>query len=341
MAVNSKNRTRKKTWSMWQERRVPSEYEAVTYKFHNHFRNEPAPFELSENWSLNLFYKQNREGSPFVSAVPDWEGYRDPQALTYRRYIEVQKEREVYCDNLIDEFEARNHYASLAPEWLDFLRDNYLPVRFPGHGLQMSAAYLGQMGPSAFVTNTFYFQMGNEMRRVQRQAYLAQVLAMDCERPDLADSDRTRKTWTEAPQWQGLRELIEKQLCAYDFGEAFASRQLVMRPLFDAVFNHELARIAEANDDRLLSMLHDDFRLHDEAYAVETTKGLVRYATENGEGNADLLLRAHVEKWTPLAAKAAEGLAGALASAPNADSAEEIGKRMHAHFEAHLASCGL
>jgi len=43
MAVKSQGRQRKQPWSLWTERRVPSEYEAVTYKFHNHFRNEPAP----------------------------------------------------------------------------------------------------------------------------------------------------------------------------------------------------------------------------------------------------------------------------------------------------------
>lgn len=340
MEVKSGSRKRKTPWSLWNERRVPSEYEAVTYKFHNHFRNEPAPFELSEDWTINKFYIQNRESSPFVAAVEDWEKYRDPRAYTYRRYVEEQKDREVYCDNLIDEFESKEHYKSLAPEYLDFLRDNYLPVRFPGHGMQMSAAYLGQMAPSAFVTNTFYFQMGNEMRRVQRQAYLAQVLSMDNERPDLADSGAARRTWTEAPQWQGLRELIEKQLCAYDFGEAFASRQLVLRPLFDLAYNHEIARIAEANGDGLLAMLHDDFRLHDEAYAVDTTKALVTYATENGEGNADLL-RSHMEKWLPLAVKAAEGMSGALATAPNAEPADVIGTRMHGRFEAFINEAGL
>jgi toluene monooxygenase system protein E len=340
MTVKSSGRKRKTPWSLWTERRVPSEYEAVTYKFHNHFRNEPAPFELSKDWPINKFYIQNRESSPLVAAVADWEGYRDPRAYTYRRYIEDQKDREVYLDNLIDEFEAKDHYRSLSGKYLDFLRDNYLPVRFPGHGMQMSAAYLGQMAPSAFVTNTFYFQMGNEMRRGQRQAYLAQVLAMDTERPDLADSNRTRKTWTEAAQWQGLRELIEKQLCAYDFGEALVSRQLVLRPLFDLAFNHEMARIANANDDELTAMIHDDFRRYDEAYAVETTKALVKFATENGEGNA-ALLKGHVEKWLPLATKAVEDLTGSLASAPNADSAEAIGKRMHAGFEALLSDCGL
>ncbi|MFC2253503.1 toluene hydroxylase [Labrys portucalensis] len=340
MAVKSAGRKRKTTWSQWEERRVPSEYEAVTYKFHNHFRADPAPFELSENWSLNVFYKQHRENSPLVASVDDWEGFRDTRAFTYRRYIEMQKDREVYLDNLIDEFESRDHYRSLPSEWLDFLRDSYLPVRFPGHGMQMSAAYLGQMAPSAFVTNTFYFQLGNEMRRVQRQAYLAQVLAMDTERPDLAESDATRARWTDAPQWQGLRELIEKQLIAYDFGEAFASRNLVVRPIFDHIFNSEIATLAGVNGDDLLQLMHDDFRKHDQAYAEENTKALVDYAVGKAGSNADFL-RDQVAKWLPLGEKAARGLAGALACSPGADSADVIVERSIAAQRRVMDECGL
>lgn len=340
MIISSQSRKRKQPWSLWTERRVPSEYEAVTFKFHNHFRNEPAPFELSAEWGVNVFYRTNRENSPLVASVDDWEGYRDLRAYTYRRYVEDQKDREVYCDNLIDEFEGRNHYAGLSPEWLDFLGDYYLPVRFPGHAAQMSAVYLGQMAPSAFVTNTFYFQMANEMRRVQRQAYLAQVIAMDTERPDLADSDRTRAVWTGGETWQGLRELMEKQLCAYDFGEAFASRQLVLRPLFDHLFNTEFARIAEANGDRLLAMLHDDFRVYDEAYAVENTRGFVRYAVGKAASNAGLL-RDLASRWQPLGEKAVRGIAEGFSRAPGADSAAAIAARALAAQAGFIASCDL
>ncbi|MDR3464867.1 MAG: toluene hydroxylase [Xanthobacteraceae bacterium] len=338
MTAKATARKQKKTWSLWTERRLPSEYEAVTYKFHSHFRRAPAPFELSEGWSINQFYLKNREGSKF--ALDDWEGYRDPRAYTYRRYVEDQRDREVYCDNLIDEFERLDSYRKLSRPWLDFLGRHYLPVRFPGHAMQMSAAYVAQMAPAAFVTNTFYFQMGNEMRRVQRQAYLAKALALDNGRAELADSDAARGLWTQAPQWQGLRELIEKQLIAFDWGEAFVSRNLVVRPIFDHVFNAEIAGLAKANGDDLLSLLHDDFRNYDEAYAVENTKALVSYATGKVASHAGLL-RDWIGKWAPLGERAARGLSEALATAPGADSAEALFQRTMAAQAKLVADCGL
>lgn len=338
MSANTSVRRRKKTWSLWTERRQPSEYEAVTYKYHSHFRRSPAPFELSEDWAINAHYKTNREGSKFN--VADWEGYRDPRAYTYRRYIEDQRDREIYCDNLIDEFERQDAHRKHDSAWLDFLGENYLPVRFPGHAMQMSAAYVAQMAPAAFVTNTFYFQMGNEMRRVQRQAYLAAVLAKDNARPELSDSGRARAIWTGGAHWQGLRELLEKQLIAYDWGEAFASRNLVVRPIFDHVFNTEIAKLARGAGDTLLALLHDDFRAYDEAYAVDNTKALVAYAVGKDAALADVL-KDWAAKWAPLGEKAARGLASALAAAPGADPADAILERTLTAQKRLVAECGL
>jgi toluene monooxygenase system protein E len=178
------------------------------------------------------------------------------------------------------------------------------------------------------------------MRRVQRQAYLAKALALENSRPELADSDFARESWTQAPHWQGLRELIEKQLIAYDWGEAFATRNLVVRPIFDHIFNTELARLAEANGDTFLALLHDDFRNYDEAYAIANTKALATYAVGKDAALAELL-RGWQRKWAPLGKAAAAGLADALSRAPGADSAAAIFERTLAAQAQLVVDCGL
>jgi Methane/Phenol/Toluene Hydroxylase len=40
------------------------------------------------------------------------------------------------------------------------------PLRFPGHGLQMLAAYIGKMAPSSRITMAASFQAADEMRSV-------------------------------------------------------------------------------------------------------------------------------------------------------------------------------
>jgi toluene monooxygenase system protein E len=311
---------RRKTWSLWEERRVPTEYEVVTHRFHYHFRRQPAPFELSPSWKLNQWYLRYREGSTFN--VDDWEKFRDPYALTYRRYVETRQQREVYLDNLLDEFEARGHYRTLSAAYLDFLRDYYFPSRFSGHALQMTSAYIAQMAPSSYITNPFHFQTGDEMRRIQRTAYLAKAIAVDTGRDDLADSQLTRTTWETHPAWQPLRELIERHLVLYDWGEAFAVRNLVVKPAYDYLINEVLQRVARQHGDELLALLHDDFLRYDSRYSHDVTVALCRYAIERKPELTEWL-RQRVAEWEPLAQRAIDALLEPYARASGL-SAEEL-----------------
>jgi toluene monooxygenase system protein E len=309
MAQMSEKR-RKKAWSLWTERRIPSEYEAVSHRLHYHFRRSPAPFELDPDVPLNRWYKQYREGSPFQ--VEDWERFRDPDRLTYRDYVQQQKDREVYLDNLIDEFERQNHYANLSQTWVDLLEGLYIPSRFSGHVLQMVVLYMAQVAPSSYITNVGYFQGADEMRRVQRCAYLAKALSLD-HGERLADSQRTREIWEDDPHWQPLREILEKLLIAYDWGESFAALNLVVKPVYDSLFNNQFANLARQNGDTLLALMHDDFTL-DSQRSQRWTAELVNYAVERDPGHRELLKK-WVEKWSEPAYRAVEGLAPLFAKA--------------------------
>jgi len=331
-----RQRRRQKTWSLYTERRKPSEYEVVTHGFHYHFRREPAPFELDPNTPINRWYLTHREGSPFQ--VDDWEGFRDPERITYRAYTQRQREREVYLDNLIDEFERNDHYAGLATEWVGLLEQLYIPSRFSGHVLQMVAYYVSQMAPSSYITNAFYFQGANEMRRIQRGAYLAKALSLD-HSPELANGQKTRQIWEGDPHWQPMRELLEKLLVAYDWGEAFAALNLVAKPTYDALFNVQLAELARKNGDGLLALMADDFEL-DSQWSRKFTRALVEYAVQRRPENK-ALLKDWVEKWTPLARQAVTGLAPLFAQAPQPIASETVVEAVAQRVQTFQNECGL
>jgi len=334
--AQSTARARKKTWSVWTERRVPSEYEIVTHKLHYHFRRQPAPFELDPQAPLNAWYLKYREGSPFN--VEDWEGFRDPDRLTYRAYIRLQKDRETYLDALIDEFEAQDHYAKLSPSWVAVLERLYVPSRFSGHVLQMVALYVGQMAPSSYITNAAYFQGADEMRRVQRSAYLAKALSLD-HGDHLADSQLTRKIWEDDPAWQPLREALERLLVAYDWGEAFTALNLVVKPVYDAFFCKEFAQLARANGDELLALMSDEFA-QDAARSRRWSLALVQYALER-KPSLEGLLREWIQKWSPLAYAGVEGLANFFAQAPSPLDPVRVVAGVRAEHKGFLRELGL
>lgn len=305
-------RPRPKTWSMLGDvRKRVSPYEAVTSKFHYHFRREPAPFELDPQMPLNEWYLRFREGSPLQ--VEDWEGFRDPDRLTYKEYVSRQHERELYLDGLVDRFEADRHAEGLDPAWVDTLARMLIPMRFPLHALQMASLYVGQMAPSSFITNPAAFQAADEMRRIQRLAYWTRVLA-DAHRADLATTAAAHDPWTAAPQWQPLRRTIEELLVAYDWGEAFTALNLVVKPALDTLVNDRFAELARRNDDQFLALMAEEFMLDTER-SRRWSVDLASYAL-GADPQVREPMAGWVESWSPRAFEAIDALAGLFETAP-------------------------
>jgi toluene monooxygenase system protein E len=326
-----------KTWSLLGEvRRKPSEYEVVTSKLHFHYGRQPAPFELDPNMPINAWYLRYREGSPLQAA--SWEGFRDPHQLTYQLYVQRQSEREAYLENLVDEFERRNHDAGLQTNWVQELDRLYLPARFPLHALQMAALYVAQMAPAAFITNAAYFQAADELRRIQWLAYRAKALSLAHD-AELASSAHTRRRWEDDAAWQPLREVVEKMLLAYDWGEAFAALNLTVKPIFDEVFNVQLAELARAHEDALLDLMLGDFALEIRR-SRDWSIALVQYATAQRPANADLF-KQWIEQWKPLAYRGIEGVVELFAQAPRPLEPQAAFLKVRAAHHAFLAQCGL
>jgi len=326
-----------KTWSLLGDlRRKPSEYEVVTTKLHYHFRRQPAPFELDPNTPINTWYLRYREGSPLQANT--WEDFRDPHQLTYQGYVQRQAERETYLENVVDEFERRNHDTRLQADWVRVLDRLYLPARFPMHALQMGALYVGQMAPSSSITNAAYFQAADELRRIQWAAYRAKSLSLEHD-PELASSTYTRRRWEEDAVWQPLREAVEKMLIAYDWGEAFVALNLTVKPVFDEVFNVHLGELARAHEDVLLGLMLDDFEL-DSQRSRDWTAALVRYATAQRPANAELF-KQWIEQWKPLAYQGMEGVLELFGQAPRPVETQALSAKVRAAHDAFLARCGL
>ena len=336
MATNRIARTQK-TWSLLGDvRRKPSTYEVTAARFHYHFRKEPAPFELDPGMPLNRWYLEYREGSPFQ--VDDWEGFRDPHKLTYKDYVALQHDHETYLDLLIDTHEAAGSVTRLDPAWVATLRALFVPLRFPLHVLQMTGLYVGQMAPSAFITNAANFGAADEMRRVQRIAYWTKVLA-NAHGDELATTDLARGAWEDDPAWQPLRRACEQLLVTHDWGEAFAARNLAVKPALDALLNSQLAALARRNSDEFLALLFTEFQV-DSQRSQDWSSALVSYALEHRPELREVL-NGLLGTWQPRAVEAVEPLAAAFATAPVPIAADHVMGAVREQHRAFLQTCGL
>jgi toluene monooxygenase system protein E len=299
---------RLKTWSIAGDtRRKPTEYEAVTGGFHYHFNRKPAPFDLDPDSAINRWYLKHREGSPLQA--DDWDGFRDPAALNYRRYIALQHDREVYAEGVVDHYEALDHDARLDPTWVETLNRIYVPARYAFHVLQITSLYVGQLAPSAYITNAAFFQAADELRTLQWIAYRAKSLSLT-HGTRLANTEATRRIWENDEVWQPARETLERLLLAYDWGEAFTALNLAVKPALDALFKEAFVDLAAANGDGLTAALLQESRV-DTTRSQAWSAALARYALA-----ADAANRAAIDgwaaKWRPLADRAVDGLAEAF-----------------------------
>jgi len=207
-----------------------------------------------------------------------------------------------------------------------FLDRWYAPLRFPAHGLQMLAAYVAQLAPASRITNCAAFQAADAMRSLQRIAYRTAQLA--AHRAGI-DTDRHRSIWEEADEFQPLRELVERALVTYDWGEAFVVTNAVVKPYIDRLVNEEIAgSLAVANGDPILQSIH--FSLDEDArWHREWTKALLQFAITERPANV-AVVSGWIDRWRPLASDAVAALAGAVTEAPVSGDPQAITGRIEA-----------
>jgi toluene monooxygenase system protein E len=283
-------------WHLLQQKRMPTEYEIVTSKLLCYTGEGFTGKRFELDVPLKDWYRRYQEESPLVCS--SWEKFRDPRETTYTKYTYVQREKEIFVDGILDEIEITGYDAHLRPAWLHTLARVVAPFRYPGHGFQMIASYIGQMAPSGRITITAALQSADEMRRIQRIAYRIRQLQQIY--PGFAADSKT--LWETDSLWQPLREVVEKLLIAYDWAESFVALNLVLKPLIDQLFMKHLSNLALCEDDYLLGQvfysLNEDCQWH-----RQWSECLVRMALEDDVRNKDTI-QAWINRWYPLATRA-------------------------------------
>jgi toluene monooxygenase system protein E len=288
-------------WHLLPQRRMPTEYELITSKLLCYTGEGFTGKRFELDVPLKDWYRRYQEESPLVCS--SWEQFRDPRETTYTKYTELQRDKEIFVDGILEEIELTGYDAALRPEWLHILQRLVAPFRYPSHGFQMIASYFAQMAPGGRITIAAALQSADEMRRIQRIAYRIRQLQQIY--PGFADDSRT--LWQTDSMWQPLREVVERLLIAYDWAESFAGLNLVLKPLVDELFMKHLSELAVSEDDYLLGQifysLNEDCQWH-----RQWSECLVRMAIEDHAGNKDTI-QGWINRWYPLAARAVHAFA--------------------------------
>lgn len=301
-----------KTWShLSGRRRKPSEYEIVSTRLHYHDRDSNAPYEQDPNTFMNEWYKKNTYGSALKHA--DWNAFRDPDEIVYRTYNMMQDGQETYVYGLLEQFSKREHDKNLAPSWLGTLGLRYTPTRYLFHTLQMASAYFAQVAPASTITICGFFQMADSFRWLTHTAYRTKEL--EVAHPEKGFTEKERQFWEGESIWQGYRELMEKVLITWDWGEAFVALNLVAKPAIEEGILRNLSNSARHNGDELLAMLCDA-QMIDAMRHRRWSEALVKMALEDPSNHA--VIQGWINKWEPLADRAIDAYCHGLPDVPDA-----------------------
>ncbi len=283
-----------------------------TYWHLAHLGHKPSPYEIA---SSELLYHARRgfEIRTPVSAwierhqlrgelrCRDWERFRDPRATTYARYVALQRDKEVFVDKLFAAAELDGGAAATHSDWQRTVEQLLAPLRYPLHGLQMVAAYVGALAPSGKIAIAAAFQAADEVRRIQR---LTQHLWLRGARGRLGAE--AKASWVDAPHWQPLRELIERLLVTYEWGEALVVLDGLVKPCLDVLFMRDLAELARAcHDDGLHKLLHS---LHEDClWHAQWSGALLSLLASESQANRRLL-EVWFLRWRPRVSAALQAL---------------------------------
>lgn len=322
-----------KTWSAFGDLgRRPTEYEIVTHNM-NHTTGA-VPLEMGPDVHGNVWLRTHRDAMKLT--VPDWDAFRDPDAVTYDTYCAGQDDQETYVEGLLEEYDGLDYDATLSDEALDLLRRVRTPARYFAHAGQMLSAYVQQLAPSSYVANCAVFQTADQLRHVQNIAYRTRQLQLT--HPDRGFGTGERDTWENDGDWQPLRKAAELALAEFDWDRALAVTQLVVKPVGDLILLRQFSRQAELAGARLDSLIADNLWL-DCRRSHRWTTALMRFLIAADPGNKDVL-QALVGEFAPLGQAMIQGGAELLAPS-DSERQDEITGGARADWTALLTGAGL
>jgi len=285
-------------WHLLAQKRMPTEYEIVTSKLLCYTGEGFTGKRFELDVPLQRWYQQYQEGS--LLTCSSWEKFHDPRETTYSKYTDLQVDKETFVDSLMEEIEVTGYDQRLRPSWALVLSNIVAPFRYPVHGLQMIAAYIGQMAPTGRLAITAALQAPDEVRRVERLAQRVRQLQL----VHAGFADDSKDLWQRNPLWQPLREMIEKLLIVYDWGESLVVLNLLLKPMLDELFLKHIGDLALREGDHLLGQifysLNEDCQWH-----REWTQALVQMAVEDTPANRQVI-QSWIGKWHRSAAAGIE-----------------------------------
>ncbi|MGA2009613.1 MAG: MmoB/DmpM family protein [Solirubrobacteraceae bacterium] len=269
----------------------------------------------------------------------DWFAFRDPGEQWERPFYQDAAAAERQLDGALRTAAAQGLLADLAPDWIEFLRDQLQVPAFVEHGLWFALATVARDCLSDSVATCVCLQAAHK----QRSAQAIVLYAMDLE-PHLAGElpiAGARATFLADPAWQPTRRYLERLAATPDWGEVVIAANLCFEPTVATLIRRELGTRAAAAHGDIVTPVLARIATQEWDWARAWTAALVRLLVADPEHGAHnrSLIGGWVRDWLAQARDAAAALAP-VGAAVGVDAAIAA-QRTRADAGALLADAGV
>jgi len=235
--------------------------------------------------------------------MEDWYRLPDPRQYYYGTYVGARaKQQEAAAQNF--DFVEKRGLAELVDQDLrTAIVSNITPLRHYEWGAHMNNNQICSMGYGTALTAAACYQAADRLGMAQ---YITRI-ALLWTGNDVAVVDQAKKDWLEAPQWQGLRKLVEDSLVVEDWFELFLAQNLVMDAYVHPLFFSEYERDLDIRGATAHSMLTEFMNIW-YGESVRWVDSVVKSAAGESDANKTLL-KQWSEKWSTATKEAIRPLA--------------------------------
>lgn len=262
--------------------------------------------------------------------MEDWYKFMDPRQYYYGTYTINRGKQQDSAEQNFSFVEKKNLLAAMPVETSQKIKDSILPLRHFEWGANMNNSQICAMGYGATITAPAMFQAADRLGNAQ---YITRIgLLLSENDPEVLN--RAKQDWTDKPQWQGLRKVVEDSFVVEDWFELFVAQNFVMDSIVHPLFFEQLEKELIANGGTPYAML-TDFITNWRKESIRWVDQQIKIAAKESETNKDLLT-----KWTRnWLSPTIEALAP-LAEASLEDGSQTLGDLV-ADFQSRAAKVGI
>ena len=284
-------------------------------------------FHYRPTWdpAFELFDKKRSQ-----IVLADWYVLKDPRQFYYATWTMTRAKQQDAMESNFQFVEQRGMLSMMSDTLRDKTLDILMPLRHAAWGANMNNASICAYGyGTAFTAPAMFHAMDN----LGVAQYLTRLgLAMG----DASTLDDGKQRWMEAPEWQGLRRLVEDTLVVEDPFELFVAQNLALDGLlYPVIYNSFVDDHVALQGGTAVAML-TSFMPEWHAESARWVDAVVKAAGAESEAN-----RALLREWTGRWADRAQAALSPIARLALGDNGEAVLTEAREQLQTRLDKAGL